>query len=244
MKRYYFSALLLSLAAPACGHHGTQGGQQTARVAPDQTASYNTQQAERAANVFKEEPTGDEAREQAEADEGLPGYGDAAEHEKMELPEHSGNDATASSAATVIGTGRGESTSAASSYGNPPGAHTAPGSTRAITPTQGTAGIKPMEGERATDESVVAGVAGVAGAGATQGASSSDRTTTQRIRRAIMNDDSLSYTAKNVEVITRDGNISLRGKVMSDKERWEIERITRGYAGSGKVDNYLTIKTP
>jgi len=239
MKRYYFSALLLSLAAPACGHHGTQGGAQTAaRVAPDQTAAYNTQQAERAANVYKEEPTGEAARAQAQA-AGLSGYGDNAEHEKMELPEHSGNDSTASSDATVIGTGRGESATAASSYGNPPGAHTAPGSTRAITPTQGTAGVKPMEGERATDESVVAGVGGTE-----QGTSSSDRTTTQRIRRAILNDDTLSYTAKNVEVLTRNGNISLRGQVISDQERWEIERITRGYAGSGKVDNYLNIKGP
>ena len=59
-----------------------------------------------------------------------------------------------------------------------------------------------------------------------------------------MNDDSLSYTAKNVEIVTRNGNIALRGKVMSDKERWEIERITRGYAGSGKVDNDLDIKSP
>jgi len=232
MKRYYFSALLLSLA-PACAHHGT------ARVAPDQTASYNTQEAERAANVYKEEPTGDQARAQAQSD-GLSGYGDAAEHEKMELPAHSGNDPTASSAATVIGTGRGESTSAATSYGTPPGAHTAPGSTRAITPTQGTAGIKPMQGEPATDESVVAGVANTP----QQGTSSSDRTTTQRIRRAILNDGSLSYTAKNIEIVTSNGNISLRGKVMSEEERWEIERITRGYAGSGKVDNYLDIKSP
>ncbi len=96
-----------------------------------------------------------------------------------------------------------------------------------------------MAGEPATDESALAGVGRVE-----QGASSSDRTTTQRIRRAILNDDSLSYTAKNIEITTRDGNISLRGKVLSEQERWEIERITRGYAGSGKVNNYLDIKGP
>ncbi len=227
MKRDYFSALLLSLVA--CSHQGNQ------RVAPDQTASYNTQQAERAANVFKEEPTGEAARAQAE---GL-SAGEAAEHEKMQLPAHREDEPTASSTATVIGTGRGESASPAPSYGTPPGSHTAPGATRAITPTQGTAGIKPMAGEPATDESALAGVGRVE-----QGTSSSDRTTTQRIRRAILNDDSLSYTAKNIEITTRDGNISLRGKVLSEQERWEIERIPRGYAGSGKVDNYLDIKGP
>ncbi len=75
-----------------------------------------------------------------------------------------------------------------------------------------------------------------------QGTSASDRATTQRIRRALLEDDFLSESAKSVQVVTRDGNILLRGQVMSERERWEVERTARGFAGKGKVDNHLTIQ--
>jgi len=241
MKRYNFGALLLCLAVPACSHQGSSGDH-TVKAANDQTMPAETAQAAENAGVYTEAPTG--TQEYSRSSNALPG--DQAEIEKQQIPEHSDDNTTASAAGAIISTGPNSRTTAASSFGNPPGSHTQPGTTRALRPAQGTSSTQLMKNEAVTSgESVVGGpgTGGSSGTSTEQGTSSTDRTTTARIRRAIMDDDSLSYTAKNVQIVTRNGNITLRGQVMSDKERWEIERITRGYAGSGKVENDLSIKS-
>jgi len=246
MKRYNFGALLLCLAVPACSH---QASNETTKIANDQTMPAETAQADENAGVYTEARTG--TQEHSQSINALPG--DQAEIEKMQVPEHNpaqqGATASSSSGGEII-SASGSRTTAATSYGNPPGSHTQPGTTKALRPAQGASSTTLMKNEVVTDESAPGGDSALVGgpgtsggaAASEQGTSSSDRTTTTRIRRAIMDDDSLSYTAKNVQVVTRNGNITLRGQVMTDKERWEIERITRGYAGSGKVDNDLTIK--
>jgi osmotically-inducible protein OsmY len=225
MKRYYFGALLLCLAAPACAHRGGTA-EHAGRATQDQTVYQGTSAGRQAAEVYATEPIGPGATDEMWA-------ADAAEYEKMELPKNAQRGATASSG-TEVGTG--QSTSAATAYGNPPGAHTQPGTTRSVSPSQGTQGDTEMADEQVTDNQVIAGTSD-------QGTSSSDRSTTQRIRRALLDNNELSNTAKNVQVVTRDGNISLRGRVLTERERWEVERIARGFAGSGKVDNYLSIKS-
>jgi len=55
-----------------------------------------------------------------------------------------------------------------------------------------------------------------------QGSSASDRAITQQIRKDLMNDKSLSFTAKNVKVITIDGKVTLRGTVKTEAERTAI----------------------
>jgi len=51
----------------------------------------------------------------------------------------------------------------------------------------------------------------------------SDRAMTQQIRRAILQDKSLSTYAHNVKVITQDGNVILKGPVRSIGEKKTVE---------------------
>jgi len=75
-----------------------------------------------------------------------------------------------------------------------------------------------------------------------QGSSAADRTITQQIRKELMNDKSLSFTAKNVKVITVNGKVTLRGPVKSEAERSAVEAAARRAAGDGShVDSQLEI---
>ncbi|HEV8337867.1 MAG TPA: BON domain-containing protein [Candidatus Polarisedimenticolia bacterium] len=76
-----------------------------------------------------------------------------------------------------------------------------------------------------------------------QGTSEADRELTQKVRQGVMDDDSLSTTAKNVKIITREGKVLLRGPVSSAEERARIESIAAGVAGTGNVTNELAIDT-
>jgi len=68
-----------------------------------------------------------------------------------------------------------------------------------------------------------------------------DRTITQKIRRALMQDDSLSTNAKNVKVMTSDGTVVLRGAVNSEREKSLIEQKARGVNGVRNVTNQLEV---
>lgn len=74
-----------------------------------------------------------------------------------------------------------------------------------------------------------------------QSGSESDLKITQAIRKAVMADDSLSFTAKNVKIITNAGKVTLRGAVKSASERSAIEAAARKVAGAGKIDNEIEI---
>jgi len=65
---------------------------------------------------------------------------------------------------------------------------------------------------------------------------------TQQIRKAVVADKSLSVTAHNVKIISRDGMVTLRGKVKSDDEKKAIEDKATEIAGAGKVTNELTVE--
>jgi hyperosmotically inducible periplasmic protein len=75
-----------------------------------------------------------------------------------------------------------------------------------------------------------------------QGNNAGDLDTTQRIRKALVADDSLSSEAKNVKIITSDGVVSLRGPVKTDAERRTIEAAARQAAGSNRVEDHLDVK--
>lgn len=62
------------------------------------------------------------------------------------------------------------------------------------------------------------------------------------IRQALVADDSLSTSAKNVEVLTRDGNVLLRGQVASVSERDAVERHVRACAATRSIDDRLEIE--
>ena len=70
-----------------------------------------------------------------------------------------------------------------------------------------------------------------------------DRELTQKIRKAIMAEKTLSTYAHNVKVITRDGMVTLKGPVRSEEEKTSVEAKAVEAAGAGKVTNELTVAT-
>jgi hyperosmotically inducible periplasmic protein len=79
----------------------------------------------------------------------------------------------------------------------------------------------------------------VAGA-AQQSNQSSDLTITRNIRRALVKDKSLSVEAHNVTIITKDGKVTLKGRVESAAEKQTVESAANNVAGVGNVDDQLT----
>jgi hyperosmotically inducible protein len=69
----------------------------------------------------------------------------------------------------------------------------------------------------------------------------SDREITQKIRRALMDDKSLSTYAHNVKVVTEDGQVTLKGPVRSEDEKTTVEAKATEVAGVGHVVNQLSI---
>ena len=59
-----------------------------------------------------------------------------------------------------------------------------------------------------------------------------------------MKDKGLSTTAKNIKVITTNGQVTLRGPVKSAQEKAKIDQIAKSAAGGAKIDDQLDIKEP
>jgi osmotically-inducible protein OsmY len=74
-----------------------------------------------------------------------------------------------------------------------------------------------------------------------QAENAADRTLTQQIRQAIVADESLSATAKNIKIITANGVVTLRGPVKNPQEKDMIEAKAQRIAGADKVDSQLEI---
>ena len=68
-----------------------------------------------------------------------------------------------------------------------------------------------------------------------------DRSTTKQIRKAIMQDQSLSTYAHNIKIITRDGKVTLKGPVRSEEDKASIEAKAVAVAGADNVTNKLEI---
>ncbi len=75
-----------------------------------------------------------------------------------------------------------------------------------------------------------------------QSNNSDDIKLTAAIRRAVVGDDSLSMTAKNVKIITADGMVTLRGPVKSAAEKATIVKLAKSAAGKAKIDNQLEVE--
>ena len=74
-----------------------------------------------------------------------------------------------------------------------------------------------------------------------QGETKQDREITQKIRRAIVNDKSLSTYAHNVKIITVDGMVTLKGPVKSEEEKRAIEEKATQIAGNDKIKSEIDI---
>jgi osmotically-inducible protein OsmY len=70
----------------------------------------------------------------------------------------------------------------------------------------------------------------------------SDREITQQIRKSITDDKTFSDYARNVKVITQNGQVTLKGPVRTDDEKNAIEEKAKAVAGDGNVISDLTVK--
>jgi len=68
-----------------------------------------------------------------------------------------------------------------------------------------------------------------------------DRTITQRIRKSLVTDKSLSTYAHNVKIVSVNGNVTLNGVVRSEDEKSAIEAKAVSIAGPGRVVNDLKV---
>jgi hyperosmotically inducible protein len=75
-----------------------------------------------------------------------------------------------------------------------------------------------------------------------QGNGETDLKLTQAIRQAVMADKALSFTAKNIKIIAKDGKVTLRGPVKTAEERAAIEADARKAAGNAPIDNQIEVK--
>ena len=75
-----------------------------------------------------------------------------------------------------------------------------------------------------------------------QSNSSSDLKVTQAIRQALMKDGELSATAKNIKIITANGQVTLRGPVKTAQEKSKIDQLARSAASGAKIENQLDVK--
>lgn len=74
-----------------------------------------------------------------------------------------------------------------------------------------------------------------------QSNSKADIDITASIRRAIMEDKSMSMNAQNCKIITQSGVVTLRGPVASAEEKASIESKAKAVAGVTRIDNQLEV---
>jgi Predicted periplasmic or secreted lipoprotein len=75
-----------------------------------------------------------------------------------------------------------------------------------------------------------------------QSNSSSDLKITQAIRQALVKDGELSTTAKNIKIVTANGQVTLRGPVKNAQEKSKIDQLARSAASGAKIENQLDVK--
>lgn len=74
-----------------------------------------------------------------------------------------------------------------------------------------------------------------------QGGSASDRELTRKIRKAVIDDKSLSTYARNVKIISQGGKVILRGPVNSEAEKRTVESLAATAAGEANVTSKIEI---
>jgi hyperosmotically inducible protein len=68
-----------------------------------------------------------------------------------------------------------------------------------------------------------------------------DRELTQKIRKSLMADKSLSSYAHNVKVVAQRGQVTLKGPVRTEEEKRNVEAKAVEVAGAGHVVNEISI---
>jgi hyperosmotically inducible periplasmic protein len=68
-----------------------------------------------------------------------------------------------------------------------------------------------------------------------------DRALTQKIRKAIHRDKSLSNYGRNIKIFMQDGKVTLRGLVRSEQERGNLQAKAAAAGGEENVTNQLEV---
>lgn len=70
-----------------------------------------------------------------------------------------------------------------------------------------------------------------------------DRELTQKIRKSVIADKSLSTYAHNVKIISQNGMVTLKGPVRSEDEKKSVvAKAVEVAGGASKVDDQLSVK--
>ena len=70
-----------------------------------------------------------------------------------------------------------------------------------------------------------------------------DRELLAAVRRAIVDDKSLSTMAHNVKVLVEGGAVTLRGPVKNADEKAKVESLAKNVKGITSADNQLDVRT-
>lgn len=76
-----------------------------------------------------------------------------------------------------------------------------------------------------------------------QNNNSSDLEITQRIRRSVMDDKSLSTYAHNAKIVAQNGTVTLNGVVKTPAEKSTVEQLAAQVVGANRVVNNLKVDT-
>ena len=68
-----------------------------------------------------------------------------------------------------------------------------------------------------------------------------DRELTQKIRKAVMDEKTLSTYAHNVKIVAQNGQVTLKGPVRTEEEKRMVEAKAAEIAGADHVVNQITI---
>ncbi|MCE5316062.1 MAG: BON domain-containing protein [Parachlamydia sp.] len=74
-----------------------------------------------------------------------------------------------------------------------------------------------------------------------QSENAEDQMITRKIRQAVVADKELSMSAANVQIITREGVVTLTGMVRNQAEKEKVERIADRLKGNNRLENKLQI---
>jgi len=104
-----------------------------------------------------------------------------------------------------------------------------------LTPASGVGEARATSGQASTGSAVDSNDSGI-----DQGDTEADMVVTHDVREALLADPTLSFSAKSITIITRDGRVTLRGMVSTPQERAAVERIARRRPAVIQVDNEIT----
>lgn len=74
-----------------------------------------------------------------------------------------------------------------------------------------------------------------------QSLAASDVEVTQKIRRSITDDSSLSSYAHNIKIVTVNGKVTLKGPVKSSAEKGKVIALAKTVAGDANVTSEIAI---